>query len=78
MTTQLDLFAWSTPAPARRKPRATGFRIWQPCVCGSTHSMVFLTDPYNQIALRHWRISAIRPETAQMMAKRHATTGTEP
>lgn len=69
---QLELFLWADPPPAPVRAAACGFRVWHPCACGSTHSMVFLTAPYEMIGLRHWRISARDASVARMMAERHS------
>jgi hypothetical protein len=34
--------------------------------------MLYIAHPYCMLSLRHWRLSAIRAETAAMMADRYA------
>lgn len=55
----LPLFAWADQPPPRAPARSGDFRIWHPCACGSTHSMVWLSHPVSMIGLRHWQISKI-------------------
>ena len=71
MPAQRDLFTWGAPPapPAPRRP-ADGFRIWHPCECGRTHTMVWLTAPYGMIGLRHWSISEPQDGTRKMMDER--------
>ena len=69
---QLDLFAWADPPAAPPRARPCGFHVWHPCACGSTHRMSFITHPFGMLSLRHWRLSRISRDTAEMMAERHA------
>lgn len=79
LAAQLSLFAWADPPPPKPAPRGgCGFRVWHPCACGSTHSMLFVTDPYNVLALRWWTISRHSPHTLEMMTERLIAWGLMP
>ena len=75
-TRQLSLFDWGRPTPPAE--RASGFRIWHPCACGRTHAMLYLTEPYGMIALRHWSLSEPSRHTLEMMTERLRDWGLTP